>query len=585
MAAAAQKSTKQRESLAEPPLVIRDPPPAFLFSADPPTLSALDLDVVKLTAQFVAVHGHAFLSNLMSNERKNPLFDFTRPQHGLFSYFTHLTRQYADILVPADDNIATELRNEVQRDKNILDKMRYRLEWTKNQEAEKRREEEEAERERVQYAQIDWHDFVIVETVDYQPNEQGQFPPPTTPEQVGSRILQQQRTEEQGAETIEMEVDSDDEESGKEPEKAEKEVMPPPPLPPSLDNVLIKKDYNPKAARNAAPSQTTPKADAWVVSPLTGEKIAADKIQEHMRYALLDPRWVEEHERTINEKMQQEEVFAPGVAIESSLKHLAERRTDIFGSGTEETAIGRKIGEEEKRANDKVIWDGYSSSAQQAVSAAQSKITIEEQIQDIRKRVYPDPAKDKIGPAVIPQQQPPIHRQTAIASHSAPAPGFLMPSPMSGMFGMQHHLHPPAVAPPHLMHLQPPFTQSLPPGVFPEDEAQAAKKLKTEDSLIPEQEFLKQSPASVTIRVAVPHVTEKSEWNLTGQSLSLTLSVTETLSSVKTKIHESVGMPPGKQKLQYEGMFVKDTNSLAFYNMGHGSVIHLHLKERGGRKK
>lgn len=433
---------------------------------------------------------------------------------------------------------------------------------------------------------------MIVETVDYQPNEQGQFPPPTTPEQVGSRILQQQRTEEQGAETIEMEVDSDEEESKKEPEQPEKEVMPPPPLPPSLDNVLIKKDYKPKRA--AAPSQTATKADAWVVSPLTGEKIPADKIQEHMRFGLLDPRWLEEHERSINERMQQEEVFAPGIAIESSLKHLAERRTDIFGSGAEETAIGRKIGEEEKRANDKVIWDGYSSSAQQAVSAAQSKITIEEQIQDIRKRVYPDPAKEKIGPAVIPQQQQPVlpmSRQPA-ASHAAAMTGtsapssFLLPAPMplSGMFAMQHAMHAPA---PHLMpmHLQPPFAPTPPAALYQEDDGQAAKKLKTEESLIPEQEFLKQVPAVIAIRVAVPLVTEKSEWNLTGQALSLTLNATDTVSSVKTKIHESIGMPPGKQKLQYEGMFLKDTNSLAFYNMSFGSVIQLHMKERGGRKK
>ena len=26
------------------------------------------------------------------------------------------------------------------------------------------------------YSQIDWHDFVVVEVVDYQPQEQGNFP-------------------------------------------------------------------------------------------------------------------------------------------------------------------------------------------------------------------------------------------------------------------------------------------------------------------------------------------------------------------------------------------------------------------------
>lgn len=32
-----------------------------------------------------------------------------------------------------------------------------------------------------------------------------------------------------------------------------------------------------------------------------------------------------------------------GTSIESSLKQFAERRTDIFGSGMEETAIGKKV--------------------------------------------------------------------------------------------------------------------------------------------------------------------------------------------------------------------------------------------------
>jgi len=43
----------------------------------------------------------------------------------------------------------------------------------------------------VAYAQIDWHDFVVVETVDYQPFEIGNFPPPTTPDEVGARVLMQ----------------------------------------------------------------------------------------------------------------------------------------------------------------------------------------------------------------------------------------------------------------------------------------------------------------------------------------------------------------------------------------------------------
>lgn len=85
--------------------------------------------------------------------------------------------------------------------------------------------------------------------------------------------------------------------------------------------------------------------DEYLISPITGEKIQASKMQEHMRIGLLDPRWLEQRDRSIRERQIEDEVYAPGQDIQSSLKQLAERRTDIFG--VEETAIGKKIGEEE----------------------------------------------------------------------------------------------------------------------------------------------------------------------------------------------------------------------------------------------
>lgn len=134
----------------------------------------------------------------------------------------------------------------------------------------------------VAYAQIDWHDFVVVETVDYQPFEIGNFPPPTTPEEVGARILIQERLEE--GEDIEMQLESDeddgpagdeglsamedrtgrkgesrddnrlqdmDEESsgdeGEEPSSVSQPLIQPP-LPPMPDKVIVKK-YDPKQGK------------------------------------------------------------------------------------------------------------------------------------------------------------------------------------------------------------------------------------------------------------------------------------------------------------------------------------------------
>ena len=56
--------------------------------------------MVKLTAQFVARNGRQFLTNLMNREQRNYQFDFLRPQHSLFQYFTRLLEQYTKAWLP-----------------------------------------------------------------------------------------------------------------------------------------------------------------------------------------------------------------------------------------------------------------------------------------------------------------------------------------------------------------------------------------------------------------------------------------------------------------------------------------------------
>ncbi|XP_028680173.1 splicing factor 3A subunit 1 [Erpetoichthys calabaricus] len=657
-------------------VVPKEPPPDYEFIADPPSISAFDLDVVKLTAQFVARNGRQFLTQLMQKEQRNYQFDFLRPQHSLFNYFTKLVEQYTKILIPPK-GLLQKMKKEAENPREVLDQVRYRVEWAKYQERERKKEEEEREKERVAYAQIDWHDFVVVETVDFQPNEQGHFPPPTTPEELGARILIQERYEKFGeSEEVEMEVESesddedtpnkeeptsaqpdqdtqvqdmdegsDDEEDGMKAPPPPENPMPPP-LPPTPDQVIIRKDYDPKASK---PPTVTSTPDEYLISPITGEKIPASKMQEHMRIGLLDPRWLEQRDRVIRERQIEDEVYAPGLDIQSSLKQLAERRTDIFG--VEETAIGKKIGEEEiQKPEEKVTWDGHSGSMARTQQAAQANITLQEQIEAIHKAkglVPEDDTKEKIGPSKpadlppppIPSSAPSIPT-SAPPITSVPHPPVMPPpppirttlvpavpviprpqiapvvrlAPGQVITSMPPMIHPPRInvvpMPPTAPHLMPPrpppmvvpaaFVPAppvpqppvsapapMPPSHPPppmEDEP-TSKKMKTEDSLIPEEEFLLRNKAPVTVKVQVPNMQDKTEWKLNGQVLNFTLPLTDQVSVIKVKIHEATGMPAGKQKLQYEGIFIKDSNSLAYYNMNSGSIIHLALKERGGRKK
>lgn len=77
-------------------------------------------------------------------------------------------------------------------------------------------------------------------------------------------------------------------------------------MPPTHDKVVIKK-YDPKQSIKPAPK--LPQTDEYLISPITGEKIPASKVAEHMRIGLLDPRWVEQRDKHTVDKLNQDNVI------------------------------------------------------------------------------------------------------------------------------------------------------------------------------------------------------------------------------------------------------------------------------------
>ena len=174
-------------------------PPEFHFSARMPNISAQDLDVVRLTALFVAKNGRSFMTTLSQKETRNYQFDFLRPQHSLYQFFSRLVDQYTLLLQSAsvDGERAKkarklDLEHNANDRFNILGRAKQRAEWVKFQEEQKQKKEEEAEKEKMEYAQIDWHDFVVVETVLFEDaDEQADLPPPTSLNDLQSASLEQ----------------------------------------------------------------------------------------------------------------------------------------------------------------------------------------------------------------------------------------------------------------------------------------------------------------------------------------------------------------------------------------------------------
>jgi splicing factor 3A subunit 1 len=535
------------------PEIPKEPPPDWEFMVDPPNISRRHLDIVKLTAQFVARNGAHFMDQLMMREQKNEMFDFLRRNHILFTYFTKLVEQYSKILMPSYVQLE-KLRQLVGHPlgmKDYMSQVEMRVVWEKYQNKEKMKAEEQAEKERVEYAQIDWHDFVVVETINFREDEAGYLPPPIQPSQLATRLLQQQKfdkqQEENEVEEIEMELDDEPMEdvvTTTQPDPKPSVTPTVPSLPSVSTNIKIRRDYNPKAAQAPPPVSAANK----FVSPITGEKVPAAKLDEHLRYGLLDPRWVEDRKKKIEERQQEEEVFAEGLNVATNIKGLAKKRTDIFGM--HETVIGREIGEENRPRPAPVQWDGFSATIDKTRQLAQDKVTVEEQLQYIQ-RVHGqmvDPTLEKIGPQVPgfkpqPAPPPPIHRQ--------PLPPQMIPPPQQ----MPRPLLPtPAMhgfvpgAPP----LFSPFIHPAPPVEPP-----MAKRVRSEmDDFIPEEDFIKSNPGSVTFTVLVPHAPDRSEWPLHGQSLSINLPITDSISVIKSKIADELGLPPSKQKLQLGVRFI-----------------------------
>lgn len=175
------------------------PPPEFRFSARMPNINAQDLEVVRLTALFVAKNGRSFMTALSQRESRNYQFDFLRPQHSLYQFFSRLVDQYTELLQAptVDGGKAQKARmQELQRSINdqfyVLSRAKQRAEWAKFQEQQKQKKEEEEEKERLEYAQIDWHDFVVVETVLFnEADDQADLPPPTSLNDLQTASLEQ----------------------------------------------------------------------------------------------------------------------------------------------------------------------------------------------------------------------------------------------------------------------------------------------------------------------------------------------------------------------------------------------------------
>lgn len=352
-------------------------PPEFHFSARmPTTISAVDLDVVKLTAQFVAIKGPSWTTKFSQTYGQNAQFAFLRPQNSLNQFFNRLVDQYREL---NSDNTAGQKARLEELDLNVKDKYhilgraKQRAEWVKHQEAQKIRKEEESDAEKIAYAQIDWHDFAVVATIEFtDSDEQADLPAPQTLNDLQSASLEQKAAFGAAPGMMIEEAMPEDMEFWTNPHQQPQQQpqhlnpihpsppatfsqVPPPaphphhlPTPPLLHHpspfpppssisplpnpsepsrppstlgptgpIRIRENYTPRALQARQAAATT------VLCRICGQQIEAAAYNEHVRIEQLDPRW-REQTRIAQQRSSTTNLSTFDVA--NNLKRLASQR-------------------------------------------------------------------------------------------------------------------------------------------------------------------------------------------------------------------------------------------------------------------
>lgn len=337
---------------------------SFAEITSPSSITPTQLDIIKLTAQFAALSGKGgtFLRDLTIREWNNyPVYGFLQPRHEHFVFFSSLVDLYRRVLAgclltydnefnavigglsvleravlsqmvgldiwSSDDTIISTREDVLKEQEHIrylsgsvthcLEDLAYRLEYdryiTDKKNQETINENNSGGRLLGGASNIDWHDFVVVETIDFPINEVVEILPPPPPlalptastKSVKLRQLYQQHK------SVANGGMADDGSAMSEDDNDDEQIK-----------IVSETEYTPKVV-------STTSSITHVIDPITKRSIPIQDMSEHMRIQLLDPKWAEEKKKFMEK--QKDSNFVEGDEIARNINVFAKT---VLGSAS-----------------------------------------------------------------------------------------------------------------------------------------------------------------------------------------------------------------------------------------------------------
>lgn len=309
------------------------------FLTSNPPISPLDLDIIKLTALFVANNDNKYAEHLITHQTQRlnkAQFEFLHEKHSLHLVFKHYVRQYELVLnmcTDADDEKVKGMISKLSHPDDIFQTAYKRAHFNKQHKVKIQNEKKLEEQKQLTYTSIDWQDFAIVGKIEFDAvDEVRELTIPLSREDLIYRSLESKQKE---LELAKAEVQPRYESKETTPEPNEAEVL----KHPKPKGMKIKAAGE---SRLKNKSMSTGEASIYeaghIKCPITGKFIPELQFDNHLKILLRDPRYKEQQDNfvrknfTYSSNLTTDEVY-------DNIKRLARKRE---GAQDAEESVSKK---------------------------------------------------------------------------------------------------------------------------------------------------------------------------------------------------------------------------------------------------